>query len=330
MNPWKDKSVLVTGATGLVGSHLVAKLVNLGAHVTALVRDFTPQSELMRSGMINRIEVVSGSLEDLPTSLRAIASHNIEVVFHLGAQAIVGAAQKAPFDTFESNIKGTYCLLEACRQVGGLESIVVASSDKAYGKSAVLPYTEEMPPIGKHPYDVSKSCADLIAQSYHASFDLPVVIARCGNIFGGGDLNWSRIIPHTIRSLHMGASPQIRSNGKFTRDYIYIEDVVSAYLQLAEKVNFPGVVGEAFNFAPSIPQTVLEVVQTIQSLMGAEHIQADVLDIAKGEIPDQYLCCKKAQQILGWRPEYDLESGLKETVKWYRDYLGAACLTAPL
>lgn len=330
MNFWKGKSVLVTGATGLVGSHLVTKLVNLGAHVTALIRDFTPQSELVRSGMINRIEVVSGSLEDLATSLRAIASHNIEVVFHLGAQAIVGAAQKAPFDTFESNIKGTYCLLEACRQIGGLESIVVASSDKAYGESAVLPYTEEMPPIGRHPYDVSKSCADLIAQSYHASFDLPVVIARCGNIFGGGDLNWSRIIPHTIRSLHMSASPQIRSNGKFTRDYIYIEDVVSAYLLLAEKFNFPGVVGEAFNFAPSIPHTVLEVVQTTQRVMDAEHIQADILDIAQNEIRDQYLCCKKAQQILGWEPEYNLESGLKETVKWYRDYLEAACLTAPV
>jgi len=260
--------------------------------------------------------------------VRAIASHDIEVVFHLGAQAIVGSAFKAPLDTFESNIRGTYLLLEACWQIGGVESIVIASSDKAYGTSSVLPYTEEMPPLGVNPYDVSKSCADLLSQSYFASYGLPIVIARCGNIFGGGDLNWSRIIPHTIRSFFENRRPQVRSDGTFTRDYIYIEDVVSAYVLLAEKINESNVMGEAFNFAPSSPHSVLEVIRCVAKVMGCEHLKPEILAIAKGEIRDQYLNCEKAKRLLGWQPAYDLEGGIEKTVQWYENYLEGVCLKA--
>lgn len=322
-NFWHDKRVFVTGATGLVGSWLTKSLVERGAHVIVLVRDSDPQSELIRSDLINKTTVVNGCLEDYNALERAINEHEADTVFHLGAQAIVGAAHRSPLPTFESNIRGSYNLLEACRVYSGLvKRVLVASSDKAYGDSEVLPYTEEMPPLGRHPYDVSKSCTDLLAHTYANTYSLPVVVARCGNIYGGGDLNWSRIVPGTIKSLFNGECPVIRSDGKFTRDYVYVMDAVSAYLAMAEKAHYDNVSGKAFNFGPEKPMSVLEIVSAISRLMGREDLKPVVRDEAKAEIKDQYLCSEKAGRVLGWTPSYSLEDGLAETIEWYRDFLG--------
>lgn len=321
MSFWLGKRVLVTGASGLVGSWLVPELVRLRADVTCLIRDTDPQSELIRSRTVDNVSVVTGSLEDYNTCERALAAYDIDTIFHLGAQAIVRTASKAPMSTFESNIRGTYCLLEAARRVKGVERIVIASSDKAYGKGAKLPYTEDMPLVGRHPYDVSKSCTDLIAQSYFYTYDLPIAIARCGNIFGGGDLNFSRIFPSTIRSFHYKQSPIIRSNGCFTRDYIYVKDVVQAYLLLGSSLTSAGIVGEAFNFGPNSPMTVLDVVQSIACLMGCEDISPTILNQAEGEIVDQYLSSEKARKLLGWEMSSSYEEGVRETIMWYEKYL---------
>ncbi len=235
---WIDTPVLVTGGTGIVGSWLCADLIKRGARVVALIKDADPQSELIRTGNINRLTIVNGNLEDFWTVERAINENNIQVVFHLGAQAIVGSALRSPLPTFETNIRGTYNVLEACRLHNTLvKSIVIASSDKAYGAHDKLPYTEEAPLIGRHPYDVSKTCADIIAQSYYETYGSPVGIARCGNIYGGGDLNWSRIVPGTIRSFIFKQSPAIRSDGTFVRDYLYVKDAVNGYIRLAESLN---------------------------------------------------------------------------------------------
>ncbi len=320
---WKGRRVLVTGATGLVGSWLVKVLVGAEAQVTALVRDWDPQSELLRSGTVNKISIVNGVLEDFYCVERAINEHEVDTVFHLGAQTIVGTANRSPLPTFEANIRGTYNLLEACRRHPTVTRIVIASSDKAYGTGTTLPYTEEMPPLGQHPYDVSKSCADLISQAYHHTYGLPVIIARCGNIYGGGDLNWNRIIPGTIRSLHQGESPIIRSDGKFTRDYIYVQDAVQAYMTMAQALESKELSGHAFNFGPSQPLSVIEVVKTLCRLMDREDILPVILDEAKSEIRDQYLDSSKAQKLLGWSPQYTLEEGLKETIAWYLQYFAA-------
>jgi CDP-glucose 4,6-dehydratase len=317
-----QRRVFVTGATGLVGSWLCRRLLDDGAHVVALVRDWDPQSEFIRSGDIQRCTVVSGCLEDHPTLVRAIADNEIDTVFHLGAQAIVGTALISPLATFESNIRGTYNLLEACRVHRELVArIVVASSDKAYGESAVLPYTEQMPANGRHPYDVSKSCADLLALTYAASYGLNIAVARCGNIYGGGDLNWSRIVPGTIRSVLEGRAPVLRSDGSFIRDYVYVEDVVDAYMALAEHAGRPGVRGEAFNFSPQRPLTVLEITRAVLAAMDRPDLEPVILDRAKAEIRDQYLDAAKASRILGWDPRYSLEEGLEATVAWYRAFL---------
>ncbi|MFZ5816091.1 MAG: GDP-mannose 4,6-dehydratase [Bacillota bacterium] len=315
---WQEKRVLVTGATGLVGSWLVKALLERGAYVVGLVRDWDPQSELIRSGEIQRIAVVSGALEDYGAVERAINEHEIDTVFHLGAQTIVGTAYRSPLPTFEANIRGSYHLLEACRVHAKLiKRVIVASSDKAYGESAVLPYTEEMPPLGQHPYDVSKSCTDLLAQTYHHTYGLPVVVARCGNIYGGGDLNWSRIVPGTIRSLYQGQAPVLRSDGTFLRDYVYVKDAVAAYLTMAEALERQGVQGEAFNFGPEQPRSVLEIVNALRRLMGREDLEPVILNQARAEIRDQYLDSQKALRVLGWKPGYSLEEGLKETLAWY-------------
>lgn len=319
---WEGRSVFVTGATGVVGSWLVKELLAQGASVTALVLDPEPQSELYRTGDSERTNIVLGRLQDLSTLERAINRHETDTVFHLGAQAIVGAAQRAPLDTFESNIRGTYNLLEACRLMQGLvQRIVVASSDKAYGAQEHLPYTETMPLEGRQPYEVSKSCADLIAQSYHHAYGLPVTVARCGNIYGGGDLNWSRIVPGTVRSLFHGERPVIRSDGRFTRDYIYVKDVVRAYMRLAEGLDEEGVRGGSFNFSPEEPRTVLEIVAAVQGVMGDPPLEPIILDAARGEIRDQYLSSAKAKERLGWRTSFSLDEGLGETVAWYRSFL---------
>ena len=321
---WKDRRVFVTGATGMIGGWLVKDLLAQGAYVVALVLDADPQSELYRSGDVNRLSVVNGNLEDFSTLERAINAHEADTVFHLGAQAIVGVAHRAPLPTFETNVRGTWNLLEACRLHRDLvERVVIASSDKAYGAQPRLPYTEDMPVAGMHPYEVSKSAADLIARTYYHTYGLPVAIARCGNVFGGGDLNWSRIVPGTIRSFLRGERPVVRSDGSYVRDYFYVKDASRAYLRLGERLGDPQVVGEAFNFSNESPRSVLDLVTLIQKLMDASHLEPDVRDVAEGEIHSQYLSAARAREQLGWAPEFDLEAGLRETIAWYRAFLGA-------
>jgi CDP-glucose 4,6-dehydratase len=320
---WKDRRVFVTGATGMVGAWLVKDLIARGAYVVALVLDTDPKSELYRSGDVNRISVVNGNLEDFRTLERAINAFEVDTVFHLGAQAIVGVAHRAPLPTLETNVRGTWNLLEACRHHRELvERVVIASSDKAYGAQPKLPYTEDMPVAGMHPYEVSKSAADLIARAYYHTYGLRVGIARCGNVFGGGDLNWSRIVPGTIRSFLRGERPVVRSDGSYVRDYFYVKDAARAYLRVGERLGDPQVAGEAFNFSNESPRTVLDLVAAIQKLMDASRLEPDVRDVAEGEIHSQYLSAARAREVLGWAPEFDLEAGLRETIAWYRAFLG--------
>jgi CDP-glucose 4,6-dehydratase len=322
---WTGRHVLVTGATGIVGSWLTKDLVELGAQVVALVLDADPQSELYRSGVIRHVNVVQGQLEDFSAVERAIVSHEVDTVFHLGAQAIVSVAERSPRLTFETNVRGTWNVLEASRLHADLvKRVVVASSDKAYGEHELLPYTEDMPLQGKYPYEVSKSCADLISQSYYHTYQLPVTVARCGNIYGGGDLNWSRIVPGTIRSLLRGESPVLRSDGSFIRDYIYVKDVSRAYLCLAERTDAPEICGQSFNFSPETQVPVIEIVNIIRRLANCEHIQPTILNSAKGEIHNQYLSSAKAANLLHWKPAYELEQGLAETLAWYRAFFAEA------
>lgn len=319
---WQGRRVFVTGATGIVGSWLVKDLLALDAHVVALVRDPDPQSEFYRSSDYRRTAIVQGPLEDFQTLDRAINEHEIDTVFHLAAQPIVGAAFRSPLQTFEANIRGSYNLLEACRLHANLvQRVVIASSDKAYGTQPRLPYTEDMPLQGIYPYEVSKSCTDLIAQSYYHTYQLPVAIARCGNIYGGGDLNWSRIVPDAIRSGLQNRRLTIRSDGTFVRDYIYVKDVSRAYLALAEGLDHPHVRGEAFNFSPEQALSVLDLVAHIHRVLGGEVQPPDVRGVAQGEIHSQYLDSTKARQLLGWAPRYSLDEGLGETIAWYRAYL---------
>lgn len=321
-DPWGSRRVLVTGATGMVGSWLVKELLERGARVVGLVRDADPRSELYRSGDVDRISVVNGRLEDLRTVERAVNEHAVDTVFHLGAQTIVGAAQRAPLATFESNVRGTWNLLEACRRHDGLvDRVVVASSDKAYGAQADLPYTEDSPLEATRPYEVSKACADLLTRSYHETYRLPVTVARCGNVYGGGDLNWSRIVPGTIRSLLRGERPVIRSDGTYVRDYIYVEDVVDAYLDLADALDGQGADGEAFNFSTESPLSVLEIVDRLRGILDGGDLEPRILDEAEGEIEAQHLSAAKARERLGWSPRWELDEGLRETVAWYRDAL---------
>ncbi len=322
MMNWKESRILVTGATGIVGSSLVEKLLHEGAFVVTLIRDWNPHSELIRSGDVQGTTVVSGELENFHTLERAISENDVDTVFHLGAQPLVGVALRSPLPTFEANIRGTYNVLEACRIHEKLvKRIVIASSDKAYGDVDILPYTEDMAPLGRFPYDVSKSCTDLLARSYSQTYDLPVTIARCGNIYGEGDLNWSRIVPGTIRSFFNNEKPIIRSDGKFTRDYIFVQDVVEAYLLLASHSQDKHIRGEAFNFSGEQAWTVLEIVGNIQKLMKCEHIEPTILNQASAEIRDQYLDSSKAKRLLKWAPLFSLEKGLVHTIEWYKDFM---------
>jgi CDP-glucose 4,6-dehydratase len=314
---------LVTGGTGLVGSWLVRRLVENGADVVCLVRDWVPQSELIASHQIEKVKTVRGDVREQPLLERVLGEYEIDTVIHLAAQTIVTIANRNPVSTFETNIRGTWCLLEACRRSPRVKQVVVASSDKAYGDQAVLPYAEEMPLQGRHPYDVSKSCADLIAQTYAETYELPVVISRCGNFFGGGDLNWNRIIPGTIRSVLRGLRPVIRSDGKYIRDYFYVEDGAVAYMLLAEKLaEKPELCGSAFNFSYENQIDVLGIVQRILKLMDS-NLEPEVLNQAPNEILHQYLSAEKARQMLNWHPQFSLEAGLAKTIDWYRDCLGA-------
>jgi CDP-glucose 4,6-dehydratase len=318
---WPDRPVLITGATGLVGSWLTRRLHEAGAEVVCLVRDWVPQSELVRSRLIEQVKVVRGDIRDRDLLERTLGEYEIDTVIHLAAQTIVGIANRNPISTFESNIQGTWNLLEACRRSPGVKSIVVASSDKAYGDQEVLPYGEDTPLEGRHPYDVSKSCSDLIAQAYAKTYDLPVVVTRCGNFYGGGDLNWNRIVPGTIRSIVRGERPVIRSDGQFVRDYFYVEDGAAAYMLLAEQLfTRPELRGKAFNFSNEIQVTVLELVQRILCLMKST-LEPDVRNEASNEIRHQYLNASRARQMLRWAPLFTLEQGLEHTAAWYREYL---------
>lgn len=322
---WHQRRVFVTGATGLLGSALVEALVSRQADVTCLVRDGVPASRLNSEGWIARVNVVHGALEDFATLARAINEYEIDTVFHLAAQTIVGTANRSPLSTFEANIRGTWHLLEACRENRKLvQRVVVASSDKAYGVHERLPYTEDLPPLGRFPYDVSKSCTDLLAFSYFHSFQLPVAITRCGNLYGPGDLNFNRLIPGTIRSALAGTPPIIRSDGQFVRDYFFIRDAVAAYLALAERLPEARCVGQAFNFGTETPLSVLELVNTLLRVLQMPHLQPVVLNEASCEIPRQFLDCSKARAVLDWRPAFSLEQGLAETVRWYRMHLAPA------
>lgn len=322
---WANKHVFITGAAGFVGSWLTRALARQGSYVVALIHDWDPQSELIRSGTINKVHVVNGALEGYATLERAINEHEIDTIFHLGAQAIVTVANRSPLPTFETNIRGTYNLLEACRiHKNMIKRVVVASSDKAYGDSDVLPYTEDMPPLGRYPYDVSKSCTDLLAQAYWHTYQLPVGIARCGNVYGGGDLNWSRIVPGTIRSLIENQAPIIRSDGTFIRDYIYIEDVVGAYIDLAQALDRSEIHGEAFNFSSESHLSVIEIVNAIRRLMDREELEPIILNEVKIEIKDQYLSSEKAQKLLAWGHRYSLEEGVRKTITWYQEFFGGS------
>jgi CDP-glucose 4,6-dehydratase len=319
---WTDRRVLVTGATGLVGSWLSRRLVDEGAYVVALVADHDPQSELVRSGTISRLSVVDGRLEDAAAVERAIVGHEVDTVLHLGAQTIVGTAHRSPRATFESNIQGTWNVLDACRLHASLvQRIVVASSDKAYGTQA-LPYTEDMPLEGRHPYEVSKSCTDLITTSYATTYGLPAVIARCGNIYGGGDLNWSRIVPGTFRSLLRGEQPVLRSDGTFLRDYLHVDSVVDAYLLLAEHAERPELAGRAFNFSDGAPLSVRAIYEACCEAAAMPGVEPLVLGTAVGEIKDQYLDASRAREELGWKGTVGLEEGLARTFAWYADLMG--------
>ena len=321
---WQDRNTFVTGATGLVGSWLVKRLLKSGAGVVCLVRDWVPQSELVRTRLIEQVRVVRGDVRDQAFLERALGEYEIDTVFHLAAQTIVSIANRNPVSTFEANIQGTWALLEACRRSPSVKQILAASSDKAYGAQEQLPYDENTSLRGQHPYDVSKSCADLLAQTFAKTYGLPVAITRCGNFFGGGDLNWNRIIPGTIRSLLRGQRPVIRSDGKYVRDYFYVEDGAAAYMLLAEQLAARSELGgEAFNFSNELQVTVLELVRRILELMDAK-LEPEVRNEASNEILHQYLSSAKAREQLGWRPLFDLDDGLRRTIEWYREFFAHA------
>jgi CDP-glucose 4,6-dehydratase len=297
---------------------VVRRLLELEADVVCLLRDWVPESELVQADLIGKTNLVRGDVLDQAVLERVLGEYEVDTVIHLAAQTIVGVANRNPISTFESNIAGTWRLLEACRRSPQVRQIVLASSDKAYGVAEVLPYTEETALQGRHPYDVSKSCADLIAQSYAATYGTPVAITRCGNFFGGGDLNWSRLVPGTIRSVLRGQRPVIRSDGKSVRDYFYVEDGAAAYLMLAERLaGDASLRGEAFNFSNGTPVSVLDLVDRILRMMGSR-LTPDIRNDAPNEIPDQFLDASKARTTLGWRPTFSLDAGLRRTIDWYR------------
>lgn len=320
---WQDRPVLVTGGSGLLGGWLVKRLLHGGADVVCLLRDWVPQSELVQSGLFDHVKVVRGDVRDQALLERVLGEYEVHTVFHLAAQTIVTIANRNPVSTFESNIQGTWSLLEACRRSPKIAQVILASSDKAYGDQTNLPYDETTPLQGQHPYDVSKSCADLIARTYAVSYGLPVAITRCGNFYGGGDLNWNRIVPGTIRSILRGQRPIIRSDGSFVRDYFYVEDGAAAYTLLAEKLaENPDLAGEAFNFSNEIQVSVLDLVENLLQITDSD-LQPQVLNEVSNEIKHQYLSAAKARQLLGWTPQFTLTEGLARTLTWYKSYFSA-------
>lgn len=318
---WRDRPTFVTGGTGLIGGWLVRRLVDAGADVVCLVRDWVPQSVVLSEPLSRSVKVVRGDLRDQEVLERALGEYEIDTVINLAAQTIVSIANRNPSSTFETNVAGTWRLLEACRRSPTVKQIVMASSDKAYGDCDTLPYDESTPLQGQHPYDVSKSCSDLISQAYATTYGLPVTVTRCGNFYGGGDLNWNRIVPGTIRSVLRGQSPLIRSDGQYVRDYFYVEDGAAAYMLLAERLaQNPALAGEAFNFSIEIQITVLDLVKRILTLMNSD-VEPIVQNQATHEIRHQYLSAEKARRMLEWRPMFTLDEGLRRTVTWYTDFL---------
>jgi CDP-glucose 4,6-dehydratase len=317
---WLDRTTYVTGGTGLVGSWLIKRLIEAGADVVCLIRDWIPQSELVRRGWIGQIKVVRGDICDRALQERILGEYEIDTVIHLAAQTIVTIANRNPISTFETNIAGTWNLLEACRRSSRVKQIVLASSDKAYGDQENLPYTEDSPLQGQHPYDVSKTAADLIACTYAKSYGLPVAITRCGNFYGGGDLNWNRIVPGTIRSILRGQTPVIRSDGEYIRDYFYVEDGAAAYMLLAEQLAArPELIGQAFNFSNENQVSVREIVMRILNIMDSELVP-EIRNEVSNEIRHQYLSAEKARRLLQWKPLFSLDEGLQKTVAWYKDF----------
>ena len=319
----------MTGATGLLGSWLVPELVNRGAEVVALVRDGSPRSRLVSDGWIDRISIVRGGLTDDGVVRRALAEYEVDTVFHLGAQTIVGVAKKDPVSTLEANVRGTWMLLEAARQCK-VPRVLVASSDKAYGDSDRLPYREDHPLQGRFPYDVSKSCTDLITTMYARTYGLGAVVARCGNLFGGGDLNFSRLVPGVIAATLRNEPFRIRSDGKFVRDFLYVEDAADAYLALAQRLAADAsLAGEAFNFGLELRPTMLELVDKVLDMMGRPDLRPVIENVASAEIREQYLDASKARKLLAWTPRHGMDEGLRRTIEWYRRFFAAEAAAHP-
>jgi len=316
-NFWKSKRVLITGFEGFLGSNLTKHLLSTTASIVGLDKKTQREKTLFTKEDYKKIIVIKGNVANLSLVEKIIKDYKIEIIFHLAAEAIVARSLSNPLDTFSSNIKGTWNILEASRKAKTIKSIIVASSDKAYGSHEKLPYTENAPLIGNHPYDVSKSCADLIAYTYYHTYGLPVVVTRCGNIYGPGDFNFSRIVPDLIRKLIKGETLVIRSDGKFTRDYVYVEDIVNGYIMIAEQLQKKKLQGQAFNFSDENPITVLKLVNKMYKIAGKKP-NYKIQNKAKYEIKYQYLDSQKARKTLGWKVNYSLEDGLKQSIEWYR------------
>jgi CDP-glucose 4,6-dehydratase len=316
---YADQKVLVTGAQGFIGSWLTERLLDLGAPVAVLQRDDVPGSRFAAEGIEERCTPVAAELTDSDALRAVLEEHEVKVVFHLAAQTVVGTANRSPLPTLEANVRGTFALLEACRACeGGIERVVVASSDKAYGEHERLPYREDFALQPSYPYDVSKACADLIARCYAATYDLPVAVTRLANVYGGGDLNWSRIVPDTIRSLVRGERPVIRSDGTPERDYIYVEDAVDAYLAVAGSLDRPDLRGRAWNAGAGAPMSVLDLVGRLIAVSGRE-VEPEIRGrgTPHGEISRQYLDSTAIRKELAWSPRWQLEEGLRATWEWY-------------
>ena len=326
MTDWAGRSVLVTGAQGFVGSWLAERLLDAGAQVVALARDVEPDARFRTDGIEARCVIARGDVTDYESTVRILNEHGVTAVFHLAAQTIVGTANRSPLSTFETNIRGTYVLLEACRAVGvlggSIEGIVVASSDKAYGDHEQLPYREDFPLRPRYPYDVSKACTDMIARSYAVTYDLPVAVTRLANVYGGGDLNWSRIVPDTARALAAGSAPVLRSDGSPERDYLYVEDAVEVYLTVAASLAQPELRGRAWNAGTGIPVSAREIVDRLTAVSGVA-VEPDVQGTGTphGEIDRQYLDSAAIREQLGWAPSCDLDQGLAATWAWYERHL---------
>ncbi|MCE5240605.1 GDP-mannose 4,6-dehydratase [bacterium] len=320
MTDWQGRRVLVTGIYGFLASHLAEELLARGAAVIGLYRDRPVDSYLQLSGLEERVALVQGDITDLEACRRIVNEHEVQVVFHLAAQAIVGLANRSPYSTLESNVRGTYTLLEACRELrerGLVEAIVVASSDKAYGDQPELPYQEQAPLLGLHPYDASKSCADLLARMFAHTYGLPVAVTRCANLYGPGDPSPSRIVPATMLSLMRGERPIIRSDGSPLRDYLFVRDAVGAYLALAQAVAEGPAAGRAYNIGTGVPVSVLELVKQIVAVSGVD-LPPEVQNTASGEIVHQYLDVRRAAEEIGWRATTPLAEGLGATYTWYK------------